>query len=183
MEYLKTNNSYGKELFSESMNLILITLITIKVIFPIIVTIKATFDADHYLKYVAYFYDSTLTPINRKSKYKYVMIAIFYALLLSVVFVFIMNITQDTSYSFLWILILIPLYTLIYQNWIYGLKLTIGEDFEAVYQKDRSLFIKKGILFILLMHIPFIVILQPWFFMSLGDIYYQNRKLQTDSKK
>lgn len=183
MEYLKTNNSYGKELLNETMDLFLITVLSMKVIFPIIVTIKATFDADHYVKYIANFYNSTLSPINRKYKYKYVMIAIFYTLLLFVLFISMMNVIQDTAYAFLWVLILIPLYTLIYQNWIYGLKLTIGKDFEAVYQNSRSLFIKKGILFILLMHIPFVVILQPWFFMSLGDIYYKNRELQIDNKE
>ncbi len=182
-EYLTKINSHGKELFNEFMDLVLLTIITIRVIFPVIITIKATFDTQYYLKYIATFYDTTLVPLNTRSKYKYVFIALFYFIALSILLLFINGLIQDTSYGFLWVLFLIPLYILIYKNWIYGLKLAIGDNFEAVYRKNRSLFIKKGILFILLMHIPFVEILQPWFLMSLGNIYYQNSKLPLEDKE
>ncbi len=183
MEYLTKINSHGKELFNEFMILVTVTIYTMRVIFPVIVTIKATFDAPHYLNYIANFYDTTLVPLNTRSKYKYVFIAVFYSIALFYLLLFIDDLIRDTSNQFLWVLFFIPLYILVYQNWIYGLKLAIGDDFKAVYQKNRSLFIKKGILFILLMHIPFVEILQPWFLMSLGDIYYQNSKLPLEDKE
>lgn len=183
IEYLNTNQSYGKGLVDETLTLITIAIITIRIVFPVIITIKATFDTQYYLKYIADAYDATLVPINTQSKYKYVFIAIFYSIILSIFLLFISNYIEETSYEFLWVLFLIPLYTLIYQNWIYGLKLAIGNDFEAVYQKNRSLFIKKGVLFILFMHIPFVEILQPWFLMSLGDIYYKNSKIPMELSK
>ena len=183
MEYLTKINSHGKELFNEFMILVTVTIYTIRVIFPAIVTIKSTFDTQHYLNYIADAYDTTLVPINTRSKYKYVFIVIFYFITLSILLLFISGYTKKTSYEFLWVLFLIPLYILIYQNWIYGLKLAIGNDFETVYQKNRSLFIKKGIIYILFIHIPFVEILQPWFLMSLGDIYYKNSKIPTEPTK
>ncbi len=180
IEYL---NNYGKEPVAEALILITIAIITIRVIFPVIVTIKSTFDTQHYLNYIADAYDATLVPINTRSKYKYVFIAIFYSITLSILLLFISDYTKKTSYEFLWVLFFIPLYILVYQNWIYGLKLAIGKDFEAVYQENRSLFIKKGILFILFMHIPFVEVLQPWFLMSLGDIYYKNSKIPIELSK
>ncbi len=182
-EYLTKINSHGKELFNEFMILVTITIYTMRIIFPVIVTIKATFDTPRYLNYIANFYDTTLAPLNTRSKYKYVFIAVFYSIALFYLLLFIDDLIRDTSNQFLWVLFFIPLYILVYQNWIYGLKLAIGDDFKAVYQKNRSLFIKKGILFILLMHIPFVEILQPWFLMSLGNIYYQNSKLPLEDKE
>ena len=152
----------------------LFTIITIRVIFPVLVTVKATFDTQHYLNYLADFYNTTLVPITSLSKYKYLFIAVFYSVIMFILLIVIANFTKDNSYAYIWILFLIPLYIFIYQNWIYGLKLAIGDDFNSVYKENRSQFIKKGIFFILLMHIPFIEILQPWFLMSLGNIYFQN---------
>lgn len=182
-EYLTKINSHGKELFNEFMILVTVTIYTMRIIFPVIVTIKATFDTQRYLNYIANFYDATLVPLNTRSKYKYVFIAFLCFIALFFLLLFIDDLIRDTSNQFLWVLFLIPLYVLVYQNWIYGLKLAIGDDFKAVYRKNRSLFIKKGILFILLMHIPFVEILQPWFLMSLGDIYYQNSKLPLEDKE
>lgn len=174
MEYLHTKNSYGKELFNEFMTLVLLTIITIEVVFPVLVTVKATFDARHYLNYLAELYNTTLVPITTLSKYKYIFIAIFYSAIMFILLLFINSLTIDKPYTYLWILFFIPLYILIYQNLIYGLKLAIGDDFKSVYKENRSQFMKKGIFFILLMHIPFMIILQPWFLMLLGNIYFQN---------
>ncbi len=159
---------YGMQILDEIMTLFLLMQLA-QIVFIFLVTLKATLDTSYYLSYVADNYNVKLPSVTLQSKFKYVAIAVLYCLaLLTLIYLTLLFIQNGIG-----ILLFIPLYILIYQNWIYGLKLAIGNDFNAIYQEHRLDFMKKGIFYIMLMHIPFAAIFQPWFLMSLGDIYFK----------
>ncbi|MEA2112239.1 MAG: hypothetical protein U9P71_09365 [Campylobacterota bacterium] len=145
------------------------------ILFPIIYTLKVSFDADRYINYLARQFDVKLSPTSVTSKFKYFLLAVFYVVLSAFLALSLIIAVDDTPYEFLIIFALAPLYILIYKNWMYSLKRILGNDFTVVYEKHRGRFIRKGIFYIILMHIPFLFLLQPWFYILFANLYFKQR--------
>jgi hypothetical protein len=145
------------------------------ILLPIYITLKVKFDAPFYLGYLSKYYDISIKPLETDSKIKNFFKAVFYVLLSLVLGLVVIIFASSVDFSWLMLLAFIPLYILIYKNFISALHVGIGDDFLEDYEKYKYIYIRKSIWIIMLMHIPFLFVLQPWFLLMLGNIYFTNK--------
>ncbi|MEA1953457.1 MAG: hypothetical protein U9O24_03610 [Campylobacterota bacterium] len=141
---------------------------------PFLLFLKFTKESRYYILPLAKAYGVKLSIIKNIEKDKekdeikfYIFAAILFAVTIITLFV-------KTDPYFLPIAF-IPLYILIYKNWMNGLSLALGEAFRLSYEKNKSPYIMRGFFFIFLMHIPIVWFFQPWMLQALADVFFKQQ--------
>ncbi len=135
---------------------------------PFLLFLKFTYESKYYLRPLAKAYGRKLSPLKQKDKAKtkfYIFFAILSAVIVGVLFI-----EKDPYFLFIGF---VPIYMLIYKNWINGLYFALGEAFKTSYENAKYPYIVRAFFFMLLMHIPIVWFFQPWILQSLADVYFQ----------
>jgi len=150
---------------------------------PFFLFLKTTYTSSLYLTPLAKLYGSVLPGVDRsvekKEKLKigfYLFIAAAFLLVIAVLFL--------KKAPYMLVIGLVPFYVMVYRNWIKGLYLALGENFNIHYAQNRQKYMKRAAWLMLLMHIPIFWFFQPWVLQSLADIYFKDRQknIAEDSK-
>jgi hypothetical protein len=145
------------------------------VLFPIYISVKTTFDASYYLSFLARYHHLELHPIAIHSKVRYFFKAVGLIVVIFMMMAGLLILCDETALEFLVPTPLLLIYVLIYKNWINALELGIGEEFKSYYEEHRVSYIFRGILYLILMHIPITFLFQPWIILILAAPYFKSR--------
>jgi len=145
------------------------------VLFPIYLSVKATFDASYYLSFLARYHHVELHPTAIYSKIGYFFKAVGLIIVIFMMMAGLLILFDETVLEFLVLTPLLLIYVLIYKNWINALHFGIGEEFISYYEDHKTIYIFRGILYIILMHIPITILFQPWIILILANPYFKSR--------
>ena len=139
---------------------------------PMYLFIKPTYESKLYLQPLAKVYQQELSPVDEtlatKDKRKITLYSFFAAL-----FAFVVIVLSIRRMPFLIPLGFLPLYVMIYKNWMKGLYLALGEKFDNDYKQNKKAYMSRAIGLLILMHFPLFWFFQPWALQALAEIYFK----------